>query len=40
MAEQFITKDSGERREFSTGSKRDIATGKGRYDLLPVLCII
>jgi hypothetical protein len=28
-------KDSGERREFSTGSVRDVAIGKGRYDLLP-----
>jgi hypothetical protein len=28
-------KDSGERREFRTGSKRDIAHGKGRYDLIP-----
>lgn len=28
-------KDSGERREFSTGSRRDRAFGKGRYDLLP-----
>lgn len=27
-------KDSGTRREFATGSKRDAATGKGRYDLL------
>lgn len=26
--------DSGERREFDTGSVRDIRTGKGRYDLL------
>lgn len=28
-------KDSGERREFTTGSVRDIRTGKGRYDLIP-----
>lgn len=28
-------KDSGERREFSTGSVRDVRTGKGRYDLIP-----
>jgi len=26
--------DSGERREFSTGSIRDIRIGKGRYDLI------
>ena len=30
----YITKDSGERQEFSTGMKRDIQTGKPRYDLL------
>lgn len=34
MAE-FITKDSGQRVEFDTGARRDIETGKGRYDLLP-----
>jgi hypothetical protein len=28
-------KDSGERREFETGARRDIAVGKGRFDLLP-----
>lgn len=28
-------KDSGERREFSTGSVRDVRTGKGRFDLIP-----
>lgn len=39
MSENFITKDSGQRREFSTGSLRDVAVGKGRYDLLPSLCI-
>lgn len=34
---QFVIKDSGERREFSTGSRRDIASGKGRFDLIPTL---
>lgn len=29
-------KDSGARREFSTGAVRDIAEGKGRCDLLPL----
>ena len=29
-------KDSGERREFSTGSVRDTSEGKGRCDLLPL----
>jgi len=28
-------KDSGEREDFSTGSKRDTRKGKGRYDLIP-----
>ena len=28
-------KDSGEREQFTTGSQRDIRTGKGRYDLIP-----
>lgn len=34
MNEQFITKDSGERKEYSTGMKRDVQTGKPRYDLI------
>lgn len=29
-------KDSGARRQFSTGSVRDIAEGKGRADLIPL----
>jgi len=29
-------KDSGSRREFGTGSVRDVAEGKGRCDLLPL----
>lgn len=32
---RFVTKDSGERQEFETGSVRDTRDGKGRYDLLP-----
>ena len=28
-------KDSGARREFGTGSVRDVREGKGRFDLLP-----
>jgi hypothetical protein len=31
----YETRDSGQRRAFTTGSQRDDATGKGRYDLLP-----
>lgn len=33
--EHAIIKDSGHRREFKTGAVRDMAEGKGRYDLLP-----
>lgn len=33
-------KDSGERREFDTGAVRDMATGKGRMDLLPWAAIM
>lgn len=29
-------KDSGERREFDTGAVRDMAEGKGRFDLMPM----
>lgn len=32
-------KDSGERREFNTGAVRDVAEGKGRCDLLPLVNI-
>lgn len=28
-------KDSGQRREFTTGAVRDMQKGKGRYDLIP-----
>ena len=31
-----IIKDSGERREFTTGAVRDIQEGKGRCDLIPL----
>ena len=34
-----MIKDSGERTEFETGAVRDMHTGKGRYDLLP-MCVI
>jgi hypothetical protein len=33
-------KDSGQRRTFSTGSKRDMSEGKGRMDLLPWAAIM
>ena len=32
-------KDSGQREDFPTGSKRDTRSGKGRFDLLPPRCI-
>ena len=34
MAQEFITKDSGERQEFSTGMVRDTSASKIRYDLV------
>lgn len=34
-ATEHVTKTSGERRVFATGSVRDKREGKGRYDLLP-----
>lgn len=30
----FVTKDSGSRKEFSSGMKRDTNEGKARFDLL------
>ena len=35
-----VLKDSGERREFSTGAVRDMSEGKGRMDLLPWAAIM
>jgi hypothetical protein len=35
MTEFNEVKDSGERRDFGTGSVRDVRTGKGRFDLIP-----
>ena len=32
-------KDSGKRQDFTTGARRDVAEGKGRYDLLPTRAI-
>lgn len=31
-----MIQDSGERREFDTGAVRDMQSGKGRFDLMPV----
>jgi hypothetical protein len=33
--ERVDLKDSGQREQFTTGSQRDIRTGKGRFDLIP-----
>lgn len=35
-----IIKDSGNRREFETGSVRDMQEGKGRCDLLPAAALL
>lgn len=34
--EIFSLPDSGKRRQFETGSKRDVSEGKGRMDLVPL----
>ena len=31
----YVTKDSGKRQEFATGSRRDTDEGKPRYSLIP-----
>ena len=36
---QYEMKDSGHRREFESGAKRDRAEGKGRFDLLSPMAI-
>lgn len=35
MADNYTTKDSGQRDEFPTGARRDTQDGKGRFDLIP-----
>lgn len=32
----YVIKDSGQRTEFETGARRDLQTGKGRFDLIPM----
>lgn len=34
MVSKYETKDSGKRKEFSTGMRRDTNDGKPRYDLI------
>lgn len=36
---QFVTTDSGQREQHSSGAIRDIRAGKGRFDLLPTRAI-
>lgn len=31
----FVTKDSGQRVDYPSGMRRDVDTGKARYDLIP-----
>lgn len=31
---EFITKDSGERQDYKSGMRRDLQTGKPRFDLI------
>lgn len=38
-AVQGPLKDSGQRREFATGSVRDVRTGKGRFDLISPIAL-
>jgi hypothetical protein len=38
MSEEL--KDSGERRGWTSGAVRDVARGKGRFDLLPMFGIL
>lgn len=33
MTKEFVTKDSGARQEYATGMRRDLQTGKLRFDL-------
>jgi len=35
----YEIKDSGTRAKFDTGAQRDLSSGKGRFDLLPVKAI-
>lgn len=39
MSKEFVTKDSGKRKEFTSGMKRDTEEGKPRMDLCFVRCM-
>ena len=34
MSKEFITKDSGKRQNYKSGMRRDLQTGKPRFDLI------
>lgn len=36
---KYEIQDSGQRTHFKTGARRDLAAGKGRFDLLPAIAI-
>ena len=36
---EFETKTGSTQQKFQTGAQRDVSTGKGRYDLLPSMCV-
>jgi len=36
---EFVTKTSDKQQAFGTGAVRDTSEGKGRYDLLPPMCL-
>lgn len=38
-SEAFATKDSGERVDYPSGMRRDIDTGKPRFDLIPTFML-
>lgn len=39
MSSRFEIKDSGERRDFDTGAKRDVDHDKPRFDLIPMTVV-
>lgn len=39
MNKEYITKDSKKRRHFKSGARRDVATDKGRYDLISPIMV-
>lgn len=37
MTDQYSVRDGGSREQFNTGAVREQTTGKGRFDLIPLL---